>query len=131
MAERIQQNHCDREDFRRSPAQPFDSAQTASETMHRVSAVTCSLKRVTSTIEAIVQTAAGGGDLTLAHWLILAHLSRIRTCKQADLSSETGITSGYLTRVLDELAWRSRWSAGPSGSGQYLPADPSTAASRH
>ena len=107
MVERTQQNNRDRETLGRSPAQPIDSAQTASETMHKVAAVGYSLKRVTSAIETLVQTAAGGGDLTVAHWLILVHLSQERTCKQGDLGSETGITSGYLTRLLDELEAKS------------------------
>lgn len=50
-----------------------------------------------------MQTAAGSSDLTLVHWLILVHLSRARTCKQSDIHSETGIATGYLTRLLDEL----------------------------
>ena len=107
MFEHTQQNNRDRETLGRSPAQPIDSAQTASETMHKVAAVGYSLKRVTSAIETLVQTAAGGDDLIVAHWLILVHLSQVRTCKQGDLSSETGITSGYLTRLLDELEAKS------------------------
>jgi DNA-binding MarR family transcriptional regulator len=76
---------------------------TAAETMHKVATVSRTLKHVSSAIETVVQTAAGDSDLTLAHWLILVHLSRARTCKQGDLHSDTGITPGYLTRLLDEL----------------------------
>ena len=81
--------------------------QTAAETMHKIAAVSRSLKSTGSAIEKIVQTAAGGGDLTLAHWLILVHLSRTRTCKQGELNAETAITTGYLTRLLDELEAKS------------------------
>jgi DNA-binding MarR family transcriptional regulator len=71
--------------------------------MHKVVEVSRSLKNVVSVIENWVQTASGGSDLTLAHWLILVHLSRAQTCQQCDLHSETGITAGYLTRLIDEL----------------------------
>jgi DNA-binding MarR family transcriptional regulator len=105
MNECSQQHHGDPETFSRSSARPLDPAavQTAVETMRKVAAVSRSLKRVSSAIETVVQTAAGGRDLTLAHWLILVRLSRTRTCRQGDLNSDTGITAGYLTRLLDEL----------------------------
>lgn len=95
----------DREVVSRSPARPVGGAaiQVATETMHKVAEVNRSLKCVDSALERIVQTASGNSDLTLAQWLILVHLSRARTCKQCDLHSDTGITTGYLTRLIDEL----------------------------
>ena len=88
--------------------QPSNSdCQTAAETMHKIAAVSRRLKSTGSAIEKIVQTASGGGDLTLAHWLILVHLSRARTCRQGELHAETAIAAGYLTRLLDELEGKS------------------------
>jgi DNA-binding MarR family transcriptional regulator len=103
--ERTQPYSADREAVSRSQAPPVDGAaiQAATETMHKVVEVSRSLKNVVSVIENWVQTASGGSDLTLAHCLILVNLSRARTCKQSDLHSETGITAGYLTRLIDEL----------------------------
>jgi DNA-binding MarR family transcriptional regulator len=88
-----------------SPALPVDGAamQAATETMRRVAEVNRSLKSVASVIETLVQTASGGNDLTLVHCLILVNLSQAHTCKQRDLQSVTGITAGYLTRLIDQL----------------------------
>lgn len=83
------------------------SDQTAAETMHKVAAVSRSLKSTGSAIERMVQSASGGADLTLAHWLILVHLSRARTCKQGEVHAQTGINTGYLTRLIDELEEKS------------------------
>jgi DNA-binding MarR family transcriptional regulator len=77
--------------------------QAATKTIYTAAVVSHRLKYVGSAIEEIVQTAAGSSDLTLAHWLILVHLSHAHRCKQSDLYSETGITTGYLTRLVDEL----------------------------
>jgi DNA-binding MarR family transcriptional regulator len=77
--------------------------QAATKTIYTAAVVSHSLKCVGSAIEEIVQTAAGSSDLTLVHWLILVHLSRAHRSKQGDLHSETGITTGYLTRLLDDL----------------------------
>jgi DNA-binding MarR family transcriptional regulator len=84
-------------------SQQINSTHAAAKSMRKVAAVSRNLKRASSAIEAIVQSASGGNDLTLAHWLILVHLARARTCKQGNLHSETGITAGHLTRLLDEL----------------------------
>lgn len=81
--------------------------QTAAETMHKVAAVSRSLRSTGSAIERMVQSASGGTDLTLAHWLILVHLSRARTCKQGEVNAQTGINTGYLTRLIDELEEKS------------------------
>lgn len=107
MTDRTQHSNSDREALCRLAAQPIDSAQSAAETMHKVAAVSRNLKSAGSALEKIVHTASGGSDLTLAHWLILVHLSRARTRKQGELNAETGINAGYLTRLLDELEGKS------------------------
>jgi len=93
----------------RSPPLSVDgiAIQGATETMHKVAEVSRSLKSVVSVIETLVQTTSGGGDLTLTHCLILVNLSRSHTCKQSDLHSATGITPGYLTRLMDTLVAKS------------------------
>jgi DNA-binding MarR family transcriptional regulator len=101
----IQPNNGDREPDSRSPPLRVDGAviEVATETMRKVAEVSRSLKSVVSLMETLVQTASGDSGLTLAHCLILVNLSRAHTCKQSDLHSETGITAGYITRLIDEL----------------------------
>jgi DNA-binding MarR family transcriptional regulator len=93
----------------RSPPLSVDgiAIEGSTETMHKVAEVSRSLKSVVSVIETLVQTTSGGGDLTLTHCLILVNLSRSHTCKQSDLHTETGITPGYLTRLIDTLVAKS------------------------
>jgi DNA-binding MarR family transcriptional regulator len=101
----IQPNNGDQEPDSRSPALHVDGAviKAATETMRKVAEVSRSLKSVVSLMETLVQTASGDSGLTLAHCLILVNLSRAHTCKQSDLHSETRITAGYITRLIDEL----------------------------
>jgi DNA-binding MarR family transcriptional regulator len=103
--ERNTQCNDDRKAFSRARTQALDDAhsQTAWEVIHTVATVSRGLKCADSAIKRIVQTASSSSDLTLAQWLILVQLLRAQTCKQNDLHSETGIASGYLTRLLDEL----------------------------
>ena len=105
MNERSMQCSDNREALCRPEARPLDGApiQTAMEVIYKVAAVSRGLKCVDSAIRRIVQIASASSDLTLAQWLILVHLLRAQTCKQNDLHSETGIATGYLTRLLDEL----------------------------
>jgi hypothetical protein len=73
---RTQPYNGDREAASRSPALPVDRAAIHAATMHKVAEVSRALKSVVSLIETLVQTASGGSDLTLAHWLILVSLCR-------------------------------------------------------
>ncbi|WP_196240320.1 MarR family winged helix-turn-helix transcriptional regulator [Dyella choica] len=57
-------------------------------------------------MERLVRLASGSSDLTLAHWLVLVHLSKTSSCKQADLKSATGFAPAHLTKLLDELVDR-------------------------
>ena len=71
--------------------------------MHKIAEISRSLKGVGAAIENMVLAAAGRSDLRLAHWLIVVYLTRGETHKQGELNPETGMTAGYLTRLLDEL----------------------------
>ena len=79
-------------------------AQSAAETVYKVAEVSRTLKCATSVVEKWVKLASGSdGHLTLLHWLVLVRLSRVETCKQLDLKSDTKIAAAYLTRLLDDL----------------------------
>ncbi|GFZ97253.1 MarR family winged helix-turn-helix transcriptional regulator [Dyella caseinilytica] len=80
--------------------------QAAKTTIRNVAEVSRSLKNAAAAIERLVHLAAGTTDLTIAHYLILVHLSQTTTCKQVDLKYDTGIAPAYMTRLLDELTER-------------------------
>ncbi len=89
----------------RSPVRQIDDAtlHAAAKTILTAGIVRRSLQYLDSAIEGIVQAAGGSRDLTLPQWLILVHLSRTHESRQGEIYPETGITTGYLTRLLDGL----------------------------
>jgi DNA-binding MarR family transcriptional regulator len=99
------QGNGDRGNSSRSPARPSDDSamQAAAETIHKIAAIVRGLKSANSAIENLVIAAAGRSDLTLAHWLILVYQARGEPRRQSEVNLETGMTAGYMTRLLDEL----------------------------
>ena len=100
-----QHDTADRKRLAQSQRQPVDDAaiQAATETISNVAAVSRNLRRARVVIEKLLQRASGMRDLSFAHWLVLVHLPRDEVCEQGVLHSTTGISAGYLTRLLDDL----------------------------
>jgi DNA-binding MarR family transcriptional regulator len=107
VSQRAPRRDGERADFPRSPCRHEvggGSIQAATETMLKLAAISRRLRSAGLVIEKIVHDSAdGGGNLTLAHCLILVRLLRDCSCRQSDVHAETGITAGYLTRLLDKL----------------------------
>ena len=88
----------------RVPSQKEIAAlQIAMEAIHEIAEIGRLLRNTTALLESMIHLAAGTGELTSSHLLVLVHLLPKSNCKQVDLKSATHIGPAYLSRLLDEL----------------------------
>lgn len=81
----------------------LDLPAAAGQDFDRLAALWRSLRGVLQAIDHTIRAASGDPALTLAHWQVLLGLGRRSPLMQNELRQHTGLDSGFLTRLLDEL----------------------------
>jgi DNA-binding MarR family transcriptional regulator len=79
------------------------AARHAGQDLDRLVELWQSLRHALNAIDRSIKTASGDRQLGLAHWLLLLRLGRSSPMPQSQLRQQSGLDSGFLTRLLDEL----------------------------
>lgn len=83
-----------------------DAARRAGADLDRLVKLWQSLRSALNAIDRTIKAASAEPELGLAHWLLLLRLGRSGRMLQSELRQQSGLDSGFLTRLLDELDLR-------------------------